>query len=47
MTFELLCLVVFVLGISINTFIPERVVLVVASIGGIIWAVIQILRVLN
>lgn len=48
MSFELLCLIVFVVGMSAAVFISEatakKVVEVIAAIGGIIWAVIQIVR---
>lgn len=44
MSFKLLMLVIFVLGISINVFYPERVIAVIAAIAGIIWAIIQFAR---
>lgn len=47
MSFELVCLIVFVLGMSIAVFVDEavakRVIQIIAAIGGILWTIVEII----
>lgn len=44
MSIELICLLIFVGAFSINVFIPERVILVIGAIAGIVWVIIELVR---
>ena len=47
MSLDLICLLIFVGGMSLAVFVPERVISVIAAIAGIAYVVIELIKVIR